>query len=636
MRADQLVQQAAALQRQGRLQEAVQLYSQALQLDPNHADALHMLGILLSQAGQPQNAVPMLERALQLKPGVAEIHANLGVALRRAGRAGDALARFDRATQLDPKLAEAHVGYATALFELGRLDDALARFDTALVLAPEHASAHCNRGSVLHMLKRPADALAAFERAVALAPSMAEAHANRGNALIELGRYDEAVAACDEALRLRPGYAAALAYRGFALLERAQPQDALASFEAALRANANDVRALSGRGRAMAALSQPTQALVSYDAALARAPGDAQTHFHKALALYDLGRLDEALQCLDRALSLDASVQGAHHWRANILGKSGKREQALKSYRKEFELHPEADYALGHYLLAKLGLCDWSGYDALVETLCTRTAAGGRAGTPFELMLVSDSGALQLACAAAHAAKQKSTGQFSEPARGGGGGRRIRVGYFSSDFNDHPVTHLIAGVLAAHDRERFEVFAYALGDKRDAYTDRIRASVDSFADCKGIAAYDIATHARIDGIDVAIDLNGYTAGAQTSIFAARAAPVQASYIGYLGTLGAPFMDYLIVDPVIAPRANRAHFSEKLISLPWYQCNETAEMPIEEGLGRAHYGLADGAFVFGSFNNVSKLTPEMFAAWMRVLKRTPGSVLWMFAAEAAAR
>ncbi|PZO50582.1 MAG: hypothetical protein DCF16_12895 [Alphaproteobacteria bacterium] len=634
-RADQLVQQAMALQRQGRLQEAAQLYQQALLADPKHVEALHLMGVVFLQSGQPQAAAPLLEKAVSLRPDFADAHANLGAALRRLGRSTDALTSFDRAIRLNGQLVEAHVGYANALFEAGRNEDALKRFDAALALAPAHAFAHCNRGAVLQVLKRPVEALDAFDLAIRNAPQMAEAHANRGNALRELGRFDEAIAACDRATELRPGYAAALAYRGFALLESDRILEALSSFDAALRANRNDARAWSGRGRALAAMGQPQQALDSYDAALALLPSDARTQFYRAVVLHVLRRYEEAWAAVDRALALDATLKGAHHLRANILESQGKREEALENCRKEFELYPDADYTLGYYIAAKLTQCDWSDYELLIATLCERTAAGKRAALPFGLLLVCDSGALQRTCAETYAATATSLLLGSGPLRGSQS-EKIRIGYFSSDFGNHPVTHLMAGLFAAHDRERFEVIAYALGENRDEYTDLVRSGVDRFVDCRGTPSHDTAAKARADGLDVAVDLNGHTMGSETGIFLSRVAPVQLSYIGYLGTLGAPFMDYLIVDPVVAPPSNRAFFSEKLITLPWYQCNDTSEKPMANAPGRAHYGLSEQAFVFGSFNNMFKLTPGMFAGWLRILRRTPGSVLWMYVAEPAAR
>lgn len=616
--------------------EALRLYQQALQSDPQHAQALYLMGTALLQSGQAVQALPLLDQAVRVRPGFADAHAALGAALRRSGRSADALASFENAVRLNRKHIEAQVGFATALYELGRLEDALRRFDTALALAPQHASAHCNRGAVLQLLQRPADALDAFDRALAIAPQMAEAHANRANALRALGRYTDALAACDKALTLRPGYPAAFIFRGFALLDIGRAQDALASFEAALRTNSADVRALNGRGQSLAVLGQPDQALACYDAALARFDGDAHTHFHKALALSELQRFEEALASVDRVLALDPNIQGAHHGRANILTKLGRHAEALREYKAEYALHPSSDYALGHYLSAKLGLADWHEYGELVQILSQRVSNGESPATPFVVSLVSDSGDLLRRSAETHATYHKAVAAIAAPLIGGGDRQRIRIGYFSSDFTDHPVAHLLTGVLAAHDRQRFEVFAYAFGDRRDAYTEAVRDAVDHFVDCKGLSTQQIVHAARLDGLDVAIDLNGYTSGGQTAVFASRVAPVQLSYIGFLGTMGAAFIDYLVVDPVIAPASHRRFFTEKLLTLPWYQCNSSAEkLPAVEPV-REQYGLPNDAFVFVSFNNVFKLTPQMFALWMRILKRTPESVLWVLASDPAAQ
>ncbi len=634
MSADQLVRQATALHRQGRLNEALPLYQRALAADPNHVEALTLAGAALTQAGQIETALQLLQRAIQLAPNSAQAFANLGAAWRRAGRPADAVAAFERALALDAELADAHLGFANLLLETGKAERALSHFDAALAQQPRNALAHCNRGAALQILKRHDDALVAFERAITAAPSMPEAHANRGNTLRELGRAQEALASCDKALALRPAYVGAMIFRGYALLELNRNDDALQAFQAAQQTNAADSRGAIGVGRALLAQGKGEEAIASLDAALVRAPKDASGYFYRAAALAQMHRRDEALADVSRALSLDPTIKGAHHLRANLLTQSGDLESAMRDYAREFELNPSGPEVAGNLLHAKAMLCDWDGRDELASRLLARTEQGERAAYPFVMLALTDAPALQRNAAEAYARSLRPAA-ISTPFKMRTPASRIKLGYFSSDFNDHPVAHLMIAPLEAHNRSLFEVHAYALGVRADAYTDRVRGVVDRFVDCRAMTPEQIAAQARADGIDIAIDLNGYSNGARTAIFAARAAPVQMNYIGYVGTMGADFTDYIITDEHLVPPAHRDAYAERLLHLPVYQCNpEPAPSSAPEQ--RARHGLPEDAFVFASFNSLFKLTPEMFAVWMRILKRAPGSVLWLYAPNAVAR
>lgn len=557
------------------------------------AAALHGQGRLV-------DAMRLYEQIVAAAPTHVNALCNLSALYRRLGRTGDALTMAERALAADPGLAAAHAGRADALTMLGRLDAALASYDAAL----------------------------------ALNPAFADAHANRGNVLRELGRAEEAVAACDRALALRPGFAGAHVFRGYALLELERAQEALASFDAGLVRDARHVRAHVGRGRALSVLRRFDQALRSFDAALAGDPNFAQAHFHKALALVELGRRTEALACASRAVALNPAFAGAYLCRANILLDLGRPEEAVRDFKAYHEHGPNLPNGLGHYVHAKTFVCEWDGLEGLVDRLGAEIRADKRAAYPFALIALSDDPALQRACAQRQAQIERPAQGVVEPLSGGSG-ERIKVAYFSSDFCDHPVAHLIAPSLGCHDRARFEIVAFSLGERRDEHTARIRAAVDDFVDASAMGAGDIVNRARAAKIDIAIDLNGYTKGARTNLFASRMAPVQMSYAGYLGTMGAPFMDYLAADATLIPPQQRAHYGEKIVYLPWYQCNDANGYPARSETDRARHGLPDDAFVFASFNSNFKLMPETFELWMRILQRTPKSVLWLYAPNARA-
>jgi protein O-GlcNAc transferase len=619
------------LHRQGRIADAAKIYQALLLANPNNVEALHLLGVVALQTGQAQRGVDLISRAVTLKPDHAEAQSNLGNGYRALARPTDAIAAYDRALAINPRLIDAHSNRGLAVLDLGDAASGLKSFEAALSLNPKNANALCNRGTALQMLKRTEEALESFTRATAIQPNLAEAHLNSANVLLELGRPQEALASAERAGALQPQRAEPSIARGNALLALHRPSEALTSFDAALAYEPHLASALIGRGRALLELDRAADALSAFDAALARHPEAAELHAYSAIALLTLRRNDDALERANRAIAIDVAFNSAYLCRANVFLELGRLEDALRDFEHLAAVAPNTHYLLGHYVHTKMSLCAWDGLEPLIARLIERTEAGARASYPFPLLDVTDRTEILHKCAMLQAETELPASGVSAPLRGGRSGGKIKVAYFSSDFSDHPVTHLIAGTLASHDRSRFEVFGCWFGRRSDAFTDRVRHSVDHFIDMSRDSVPQIVNAIRAAEIDIAIDLNGYTKNARTGVFASRTAPVQMSYLGYLGTMGAPFMDYLIADRVLIPLEQRRHYSEKLILLPWYQCNdETANSPDGLKATRAAYGLPENAFVFCTFNSSFKITPEVFDIWMRLLKRTPGSVIWLFA------
>jgi len=546
------------------------------------------------------------------------------------GDAAEALRLFEASLAVEPAQCDILVHAAAALRRLARPADALACLDRAIALAPRHAGAHNNRGLLLHQsLQRPQDALASFQAAVQAQPAHAGAHFNWANALRDLGRLAEALQHHDACLALQPGHAEALHNRGVVLLQLGRPADALASFEAfgALRPALGEAH--FKRGMALHALARFDEAVVACDQALALQPQRPDAWANRGVALKALGRVEEALASYERALALAPDRADLHANVGNALRDLGRLDEAIERYDRALQLQPDHGAALAQALLTRLEVCEWDGLAERCENLADRVRSGRFSGPPFVLLAAFDDPALQRLGGQAWSARQPG-GRATAPADAASDGpRRLRIGYFSSDFGDHPVSHLLAGVLEAHDRRQLEVFAFSFGPGRgDAWRHRIERAVEHFTDIRGLTDADAAALARARGLDIAIDLNGYTRHHRCGLFAAGCAPVQISYLGYLGSLGAPFMDYVVADAAMLPAHLRAHCSEKVIELPTYQCNDDRPLDVP-ALDRAQAGLPAEAFVYASFNSNHKLMPAVFAAWLRILQRVPGSVLWLY-------
>jgi predicted O-linked N-acetylglucosamine transferase (SPINDLY family) len=595
----QRLKAAVALHQQGRLDEAEKAYRELTRLASGHPAAYQLLGMIASQRGQAAAALELFDRALGLRPGYADAHNNKGNVLKGLRRYEEALASYERAIAAEADYADAHNNRGAVLQDLGRNEEALASLERAIAADPTLASAYVNRGRTLKELGRLEDALASYDRALALQPSLAEAYYGRGNALREHGRLAEALADYDRAVTLRPGYADAHNNRGLAL---------------------------QGLGRV-------AEALASYDRALAASPRSAMAHSNRGAALARLRRFDEALASFDQALSLEPRHADAQVNRGLVLQDLGRPEEAAASFDQALEIDPRHAYLAGTALLAKLQIAHWEGYESALAALNERIGRGEKATPPFDSVVLDVPPALQRRAAEIWLAGRHGRAA-AFPARPRG--ERIRIGYFSADYYEHATAYLMAELFEKHDRGRFEVVAFSFGpDKDDAMRRRLARAFERFLDVRERSDEEIARLSRELGIDIAVDLKGFTRDSRAGIFSWRAAPVQVAYLGYPGTTGAPYMDYLVADENVIPPGQRAHYSEKIAFLPGsYQCNDTRR-PVARAMSRAELGLPEEAFVYCCFNNTFKITPGMFDRWMRILRRVHGSVLWLLEDNRAA-
>ena len=590
------LQSALALHQQGRLDQAEAIYREILRQEPRHFDALQLLATIAAQRGNFSAAVPLFDQALAIDPDHGGLLVNRGVALQELGRLEEALASYERALALTPGDPGVLNNRGNVLRYLKRPEEALASYEHALRCLADYPDALNNRGIALQDLGRFAEALASYDRALALEPDHAEAHNNRGIALHKLDRIGEALASYERAIAIRPGYAEALYNRGNALRAQRLSEAALASYDLALAARPGYAAALADRANTLADLKRLHEALASYDLALAAEPRNAQVLNNRGIVLQDLKRYDEALASFTRAL----------------------------------EITPQAEFLFGTWLNAKMQICDWSAVPDAVSALSGKVARGDKATHPFFFLALSASAALQQQAAQTWA-RHRHPARPLAPAPGARtGGERIRVGYFSADFRTHPVGLATAELFETHDRSRFEITAFSLRPAAadDAVRQRIARAFDAFIEVDRRSDAEVVALARQRGIDIAVDLGGFTTDSRTDLFALRVAPLQVGFLGYPGTMGAPYMDYLVADATIVPQAYRQYYSEKIACLPSFQPGDSTRPPGEDAPARAALGLPQTGCVFCCFNNVYKITPGVFDGWARILGKVPGSVLWL--------
>ncbi|HUH95674.1 MAG TPA: tetratricopeptide repeat protein [Casimicrobiaceae bacterium] len=625
--AEAYANRGVALEELGQLDLALASYDKAIELNPGYPEFHSSRGIALRKLGHLEAAIASFDVAIVLKPRYPEAHSNRGNALQALKRLDEAVASYDRAIALKPDYAEAYSNRGVALQELGRLEAAIASYDRAIELRPDDAEAYSNRGTALEELKQLDAAVASYDRAIALRADYAAAYSNRGIALKQLGQLDAAMASYDRAVALKPDYAEAYLNRGDALMALRQPEAALASFDEAIALRPEYAEAYSNRGIALHHLRQLDAAVASYDKAIALNPDYAEAHSNRGIALQELGQLDAAVASCDRAIALKPDYADAYANRGGALADLKRLDAAAASYAKALELKPGYAFLRVALLHARMQMCDWRNFDEASRALQAQVSSA----SSFPLLSLFDSPALHRRAAESWVTEKYPTNPALGPIAKIARADKIRIGYFSADFGEHPVSYLLAGVFEAHDRSRFEITGFSFGaGEPDAMTARVAAAMDEFIDVRRQSDRDVAKLARQLPIDIAVDLGGFTHGSRPGIFALRAAPIQASYLGYLGTMGAMWMDYLLADEVIVPAGSRAHYAEKIAYLPSYQANDRTRAISEREIGREEFGLAAKEFVFCSFNAAYKITPATFASWMRILERVEGSVLFLLA------
>jgi protein O-GlcNAc transferase len=520
----------------------------------------------------------------------------------REGRPSAAEAILGRIIDAQPENAEALHLLGIIALQTGRGQQAIGFLATAVDLAPANPHFVNTLGVAYKASNRISDAAACHRRALALDAGHAEAHCNLGDALEAEGMAEEAAACYRRAIAVNPNLLAAHFNLGNLLAARRDAEAAMACYRQALRID----------------------------------PDVAYLHSNLGNALRDQGRTTEAMACYRRAREIDPGYGTAHFNLAILLEDQKQHAEAIACYRRVLEIDPAHGPAAAHLLHQLRTICEWGDIGALAgkvdEMTETAIRRGGKPGeTPFMNVTRRADPANNLAVARSWTMK---TGKPSDTphihATPRKARKRLTIGYMSGDYLDHVSNYMIAGVFRLHDRRDFRIVAYSNGpDDGSPHRRRTERACDALVDIRNLDAGAAAGRIVDDEIDVLVDLSGHTNRNRLDILALRPAPVLATYKGFPGTTGAPFIDYIITDGIVTPPDQAPHFSEKFVVMPHcYQANDYRHPPSEKRFTRAELGLPEGALVFCCFNFAFKIEPVMFALWMDLLKAVPAAVLWL--------
>ncbi|MGE0083702.1 MAG: tetratricopeptide repeat protein [Desulfococcaceae bacterium] len=532
-----LISEALKCHQKGQPDQARSLYAEILSLNPNHSDALHLLGLIEHQQGKQERAESLIRKSIAINPANPVAYFNLAIILKKQGNYKEAAACYQKVVDMQPA----------------------------------HADAWFNLGNTLATMKKTEEAVSCYQKNLELASDSLMTWMNLGKALKELGKNDDSLACYRKGAEIRPEYAPA--------------------------------------------------------------------YFSMGNTLKEMGKSEEAVGCYRKAVELKLDYSEAHCNLGLALQEQKKYDGAIAAFRKCAELSPDNITARSSLVFLLKYLCDWtlieklsSGLDKLIQDSIEKSVRPDEA--PFMNLVRNADPGCNFALAKIWArdisrtvAKYNISFSFDD--------RRVRkekitIGYLSNDFRNHPVAHLIAGLFTAHNRNRFRIIAYSYGENDSSfYRNKIEKDCDLFVDLRPCSTEESAKQIYANQTDILLDLMGYTTDARMEICALHPAPVQAAFLGYPGTTGADYMDYIITDRIVTPEEHRQYFSEKFVYMPHaYQINDSEQKISDKQYTRADAGLPENAFVFCSFNQVYKIEPVVFDVWMKILRQVPQSVLWL--------
>jgi protein O-GlcNAc transferase len=637
---DSILASGLHFHRQGDFNQAEKNYREILNVAPMNADALHLLGVLFNQKREYTAAIDLISRAIQIIPNQPIFHSNLGNAFRDSGFFKKAIGCYQRALQIKPDLVEAYINMGVAYHQLADHDGAASAFHKAIALKPDSAEAYYNLANTFKEKRLFDQAISCYRRVVALNPRFGEAYYNLAKSLEQQSCIDEAIACLMQCLRINPQWAEAHNNLGNLFSRKGLPDQALSYYQKAVELKPELHVAHNNSGNALKEQGRFTEAIACYQKALRFRPNFAEAYQNMGVTFTEQDRLAEAIGCFQKAIELRPDFAEAHNFLGLCFEKQGKASEAIACFEKAVQIKPNYAEAYSYLIHECQRSCDWQRSMHFSERLdqLNRQAAGRGefcAEPPFIRMARDDNLALQLINARAWCRKivqplQRLRTPFGFDARRQKIGK-LTIGYLSCDFHDHATAHLMLRVFGLHNREKFKINCYSYGpDDHSHYRKRILAQSDQFIDIQRQSHFDAARRIYEDQVDILVDLKGHTKGARLGILTWRPAPIQIHYLGYPGTSGAGFIDYLITDRIVTPKGHAPYYSEKLVFMPHcYQVNDHQQEIASRHWSRQELGLPEKVFVFSSFNLPYKIDPVMFGCWMRILQQVPNSVLWLF-------
>jgi len=519
---------------------------------------------------------------------------------------------------------------ATVCAQEKKLNDALTILSSLLNHDSSDARVFYNLGIIHSLMGQHQLALNAYDSALRINPNDIETLVNKGSSCVDVKKYSLAVETLNEVIKKQPDIPEAWSNLAIALNHLRLYSEALAAYDKAVELRSKYYEAWSNRSIPLAELNRYDEALESCNIAIQINNKYSNAYINKGNIFLGLNQYDKAIECYEEALQINQNHAEAWSNKAQVLLRLEHYQAALMCYENAFKIDARLDWCLGNLANTKIYMCNWSNFGEIKKEITNKLQEDMRIIQPFPWLAMTDNEIAHKKCAEifinARFPPSNLLGKFDKgPIK-----EKIRIGYYSADFHNHPTAYLMAELFELHDKNKFEIFAFSFGPiKNDEMRKRLANSFDHFIEVGAQTDIETAKLSRELRIDIAVDLKGFTLDSRTGIFSYGAAPIQVNYLGYPGTMQASYIDYIIADRILIPEESVENYSEKIVYMPdTYQVNDRKRLISQKKFDKADYDLPENAFVFCCFNNNFKISPATFSSWMRILNHVEGSVLWL--------
>jgi protein O-GlcNAc transferase len=555
----------------------------------------------------------------------------LGAANKRLGKIDQAFIFLKKVTELNPEYADGHNNLGVILQDQEKFQESIASFKLALSLKPNYSEAYNNLAITYKKISKLEESINLFYKAISFNPNYVEAYNNLGTTFKEQGKTSEAIEFFNKALSIKPDYAEAYYNMGIVFQEQNETLKASEAYIKVIKINPNYVEAYNNLGTTFKEQGKTSEAIEFFNKALSIKPDYAEAYYNMGIIFKQQSKYKESLELYNKALSIKPDYAEALYNIGIILQEQGKLKESIDYFDKALLIKPNYEKAQAQKLYQKAKICDWEN-DKEDREIIKKLGKSNNSIPPFTMLSFEDDPNNHLLRSKIYAKKNfyqkqipfiKNTKFLKN--------KRLHIGYFSADFQNHATMYLMSDIFEKYNKNKFKVHVYSFGKSSDSdqIRQKLKNSVDVFRDVIDLDEKSIAMLAREDKIDIAIDLKGYTRNSRPRIFSYRAAPIQINFLGYPGTIGADFMDYIIADTVVIPDNKKNNYSEKKIYLPFtYQPNSYSASFVKKNFTRSQMGLPEKGFIFCCFNNSYKISLNEFSIWMRLLERVEGSVFWL--------
>ena len=575
---------------------ARKIYENILSLNPNNFDALFYLSVIFLNFKDYISASNLLKKVILLRPDYASAYNNLAICCENLNDPKNAIKNYNLAINKKKNFSEAHNNIGHFFHKRKLFDQAISSYKKAISYNKVYLEAYINLGHLFKEIKKFEEALENYDLAIKINPNIAEIYNNKGNILAEITKFEEALENYDLAIKIKPSIAGCYYNKGNVLSKIRKFEEALENYNLAIKIN----------------------------------PNIAEVYNHKGNVLSKTKKFLEAIENYNLAIKINPNFAGFYFNKANVLKEIGKFEDAIHNYEKAQLLDNKIEFCKGNLLHAKMLCCNWSNLYELYNEIFNDVNNGKYSASPFGYQAICDDESNLQKCAQLFSNKNSPEIKNSFFIKKKLKKKKIKVGYLCGEFREQATSILMTEVWEKHNKEYFEILAFDSGwDDKSLRRKRIVNAFDKIIDISNLSDLDSAKSIYNEQVDILVNLNGFFGNARPIVFSYKPAKIQVNYLGFPGTMGVNYIDYIICDKIVVPPDSKNFYNEKIVYLPnTYQPNDSKRVISKRSFSREELSLPDNAFVFCCFNNNYKITPNMFEIWTTLLNKVNNSVLWL--------